>query len=87
MGALFGAVKGIWRGAILLLLALLVPGIAWLTATYMDGVIGLSFTTIFLVVLGLEAFLGLAALFGIASEVQDRHSEALDQVAPEQGSE
>jgi hypothetical protein len=87
MGAPFGAVKGIWRGLILLLLALLVPGIAWLTATYTDGVLGLSFTTIFLVVLGLEAFLGLAALFGIASEVQDRHSEALDQVAPEQGPE
>jgi hypothetical protein len=87
MGAPFGAVKGIWRGLILLLLALLVPGIAWLTATYTDGVLGLSFTTIFLVVLGLEAFLGLAALFGISSEVQDRHSEALDQVAPGQGPE
>ena len=87
MGALFGAVKGIWRGLILLLLALLVPGIAWLTATYTDGVLGLSFTTIFLVVLGLEAFLGLAALFGIASEVQARHSEALDRVAPEQSPE
>jgi hypothetical protein len=84
MGALFGAIKGIWRGLALLLLALLVPGIAWLTAAYTDGVLGLSFTTIFLLVLGLGAFLGLAALFGIASEVQDRHSEALDQVAPEQ---
>jgi len=84
MGALLGAIKGIWRGAILLLISVLIPGIAWLTATYADGVLGLSFTTIFLVVLGLEAFLGLAALFGIASEVQERHSEALDRVAPEQ---
>ena len=87
MGALFGAIKGSWRGLILLLLALLVPGIAWLIAAYTDGVLGLSFTTIFLVVLGLEAFLGLAALFGVASEVQDRHSEALDQVAPKQSPE
>jgi len=87
MGALLGAIKGIWRGVVLVLLAVLVPGIAWLAATYMDGVLGLGFTTIFLVVLGLEAFLGLAALFGIASEVQERHSEALDQVAPEQSPE
>ena len=87
MGALFGAIKGIWRGAILLLISVLVPGIALLTATYADGMLGLSFTTIFLIVLGLEAFLGLAALFGIASEVQERHSEALDRVAPEQSPE
>ncbi|GAF86328.1 unnamed protein product [marine sediment metagenome] len=87
MGALLGAIKGIWRGVVLVLLAVLVPGIAWLAATYMDGVLGFGFTTIFLVVLGLEAFLGLAALFGIASEVQERHSEALDQVAPEQSPE
>jgi len=84
MGALVGAIKGIWRGLILLLIAVLVPGIAWLIAAYTDGILGLGFTTIFLVVLGFEAFLGLAALFGIASEVQDRHSEALDQIAPEQ---
>ena len=87
MGALFGAIKGTWRGLILLLRALLGPGIAGLIAAYTDGVLGLSFTTIFLVVLGLEAFLGLAALFGVASEVQDRHSEALDQVAPKQSPE
>ena len=87
MGALFGAIKGIWRAVILLLVAVLVPGIAWLTATYTDGAFGLGFTTIFLVVLGLEAFLGLAALFGIASEVQERHSQALDEVAPEQSLE
>jgi hypothetical protein len=87
MGALLGAIKGIGRGVILLLLAVLIPGIAWLTATYTDGVLGLSFTTIFLAVLGLEAFLGVAAFLGIASEVQERHSEALDQVAPEQSPE
>jgi hypothetical protein len=87
MGALLGAVKGMGRGVILLLVALLVPGIAWITATYTEGILGLGFTTIFLLVLGLGAFLGLAALFGIASEVQERHSEALDRVAPEQSSE
>ena len=84
MGALLGAIKGIWRGAALLVLVVLVLGIAWLTASYADGVLGLSFTTIFLLVLGLEAFLGLAALLGIASEVQERHSETLDRVAAEQ---
>ena len=87
MGALLGAVKGIWRGVVLLLLFVLAPGIAWLTATYMDGVLGLSFTTIFVVVLGLEVFLGLAALLGIASEVQERHSEALDRALQEQSRE
>ncbi len=87
MGALLGAIKGIWRGLILLLFCLLIPAIAWLTATYAEGVLGLGFTTIFLVVLGLEGFLGLAALLGIASEVQDRHSEALDEVASEQSPE
>lgn len=87
MGALLGAVKGIWRGALLLLFLVLIPGIAWLTATSMDGVLGLSFTTIFVVVLGLEIFLGLAALLGIASEVQERHSEALDRALQEQGRE
>jgi hypothetical protein len=86
MGALFGAIKGIWRGVMLLLIVVLIPSIAWLIASYTDGVLGLSFTTIFLVVLGLEAFLCLAALLGIASEVQERHSEAIDQVAPEQSS-
>jgi hypothetical protein len=84
MGALLGAIKGIWRGLVLLLITVLVLAIAWFSATYTEGVLGLGFTTIFLVVLGLEAFLGLAALLGIASEVQERHSEALDRVASEQ---
>jgi hypothetical protein len=85
MNALLGAVKGVWRGVLLLVVAALVPGIAWLIATYADGALGLGFTAIFLVVLGLEALLGLAALFGIASEVQEGHSEAVDEVAREQG--
>lgn len=84
MGALLGAIKGIWRAVVLLLAAALVPGIAWLTATYTHEALGLGFTMTFLVVLGLEAFLGLAALLGIASEVQERHSETIDEVASEQ---
>jgi hypothetical protein len=87
MGALLGAVKGIWRAVVLLLVAVLVPGIAGITATYTHEALGLGFTTTFLLVLGLEAFLAVAALFGIASEVQERHSEALDEIAPEQSLE
>jgi bacteriorhodopsin len=87
MDALLGAIKGAWRGVILILLVVLFPGIAWLVATHADGVMGLSFTTIFLVVLALEVFLGFAALFGIASELQERHSEAMDRIAPEQSPE
>jgi hypothetical protein len=84
MAALLGAVKGIWRAAILLLFAALVPGIAWVTATYAEGILGLGFTAIFFVVLGLEAFLGIGALLGVASEVQESHSRALDRAAQEQ---
>lgn len=87
MGALLGAVKGVWRAVILLIVAVLVPGIAVLTATYTHEALGLGFTTTFLLVLGLEAFLAVAAFFGIASEVQKRHSEAMDEVAPEQSLE
>lgn len=75
MTAVLGAIKGVWRGVILLVLVALLPSLAWLIASYMDGAFGMGFATIFLVVLGLEAFLGIAALFGIAEEVQKRYSE------------
>lgn len=84
MAAVLGAIKGVWRGVVLLVLVALLPGLAWLAATYADGAFGLGFTTIFFVVLGLEVFLGIAALFGIASEVQESHSRALDERAREQ---
>jgi hypothetical protein len=87
MGALLGAVKGMWRAVALLLVGVLALGIAGFTATYTHEALGLGFTTTFLVVLGLEAFLAVGALFGIASEVQQRHSEAMDEVAPEQSLE
>jgi len=83
MGALFGAVKGIWRAVVLLLAAVLVPGIAWLGAAYTHESLGLGFTTTFLFVLAIEAFLGIAAIFGIASEVQEQHSAAMDEAASE----
>lgn len=87
MAALLGAIKGIWRAAMLLLVAALIPGIAWVTATYAEGILGLGFTAIFFIVLGLEAFLGIGALLGLAAEVQESHSQALDRAAGEQSPE
>jgi hypothetical protein len=81
MAAILGAIKGVSRGVVLILLVALLPGLAWLIATYADGAFGLGFKTIFFVVLALEGFLSVAALFGIASEVQKSHSETLDQAA------
>jgi hypothetical protein len=87
MAALLGAFKGIWRAVALLLASVLALGIAWFAATYAREVLGMGFTTTFLLALGLEGFLAIGALFGIASEVQERHSEAIDEVAPEQSLE
>jgi hypothetical protein len=81
MAAVLGAIKGVWRGVVLLVLVALIPGLAWLVAAYAEGTFGLGFKTIFFVVLALEGFLGAAALFGLASEVQKSQSEAIDQVA------
>jgi hypothetical protein len=87
MAALLGAIKGISRTAILLVIAALIPGIAWATATYAEGILGLGFTAIFFVVLGLEAVLGIGALLGVAAEVQESHSQALDRAIREQSAE
>ncbi len=81
MTAVFGAIKGVSRGVILLVLVALLPGLAWLVAAWADGVFGLGFKTIFFVVLALEGFLGVAALFGIASEVEKSHADAIDEAA------
>ncbi len=87
MAVVLGAIKGIWRVVVLLFVAVLVPAIALLVASYTAEPLGLDFTVTFLLVLGLEALLGVAALFGIASEVQRSHGEAIDQAAQEQASE
>jgi hypothetical protein len=81
MTAVFGAIKGVSRGVILLVLVALLPGLAWLVAAWADGAFGLGFKTIFFVVLALEGFLCVAALFGIASEVEKSHVEAIDEAA------
>ena len=86
MAAVLGAIKGVWRAVILLVVAVLVPGIALLVAACLDELLGLDFTMAFLLVLGLEALLGVAALFGIASEVQRSHGDAIDQAAQERAS-
>jgi len=88
MAVLRGAIKGVWRAAILLFVALLVPSIALLVTSYSYEPLGMDFTMLFLLVLGLEALLGVAALSGIASEVQRSHGEAIDQPAqPAQAAE
>ena len=81
MAAVLGAIKGISRGVVLLVLVAVIPGLAWLIAAYADGAFGLGFKTIFFAVLALEGFLAVAALFGLASEVQESQSEAIDQAA------
>jgi hypothetical protein len=83
MGALLGAFKGVWRGLLLLVFVAVFPGLAWLVAAQAEGAFGLGFIAIFLLVLALEGLLGIAALFGIASEVEKRHSEAMDAAARE----
>ena len=79
--AILGALRGIWGGLALLFLAALFPGLAWLVATHAEGLFGMGFIAIFLAMLALEVFLAVCALFGIASEVQDGHSAAIDQAA------
>jgi hypothetical protein len=81
MAAVFGAIKGISRGVILLVLVALLPGLAWLVAAWADGAFGLGFKTIFFTVLALEGFLCLAALFGVSSEVQKSQAEAIEEAA------
>jgi len=84
MAAILGAIKGIWRAIVLIGVAVLLPGLAWLIASLADGAFGLGFTTIFLAALGFGAILALAAVFGAASELQKAHCEAMDQAAREQ---
>ena len=81
MAAVLGAIKGVWRGVVLLVLVALIPGLAWLIAAYAEGAFGLGFKTIFFAVLALEGFLCVAALFGISSEVQKSHAEAIEDAA------
>lgn len=84
MAAIFGAIKGIWRAIILIAAVALLPSIAWIVAAFADGTLGMGFTGIFFLVLGLEIIFGVAALFGMASEIQESHSRAVDQVTREQ---
>jgi hypothetical protein len=84
MAAILGAIKGVWRAIVLIGVAVLLPGLAWLIASLAEGALGLGFTTIFLAALGLGAILAVAAVFGAASELQKAHCEAMDQPAREQ---
>jgi hypothetical protein len=84
MAAVLGAIKGVWRGVVLLVLVALIPGLAWLIAAFAEGTFGLGFKTIFFAVLALEGFLCVAALFGISSEVQKSQAEAIEEAAASQ---
>ena len=85
MAGILGALKGASRGLVLLVLVALVPAIAWGAAVLGESTLGLGFWSVFLGALVLQAFLGVCALFGIASEVQESHSAALDRAG--QGTE
>jgi len=84
MAAVLGAIKGASRGVILLVLVALLPGLAWLVASWADGAFDLGFKTIFFAVLALEGFLCTAALFGVSSEVQKSHAESIEEAAASQ---
>ena len=40
MAAMLGAIKGVWRAIVLIGVAVLLPGIAWLIASLADGALG-----------------------------------------------
>jgi hypothetical protein len=84
MSGMLGAIKGVSRGLILVVLGVLIPGLAWVVASYAESSFGMGFKTAFFGTIGLGVFLGICALFGVASEVQEDHSAAMDR-AIEQG--
>ena len=65
-----GAFKGAARGLLLLVALAVFPGVAFAVAYYAEGAFELGFWTWFFATLALELVLGVAALFGIAAEVQ-----------------
>jgi hypothetical protein len=81
MKGLLGALRGASRGVVLLVVMALAPalafGVAWFAHTRLDT----GLWSVFAAMLALEGFLGVCALFGLASEVQTRHSEAMQQRA------
>jgi hypothetical protein len=79
MGMIIGALKGFSRGVALLIVGAVVPTVAFLLALLAERTLGLEFVTGFLISLLLEAFLAIPIVFGIASEVQNRHSDAIDE--------
>ncbi len=86
MSALFGAITGVSRGLLLLILVALVPGLAWMAAYFGAGLLGLGFWPVFFAVLALEALLGVSALMGIASEVQRPDFDAVRRSTQERES-
>lgn len=85
MAGLFGAIKGVWRGMFLLVAVALIPGLAFLAGVHGQGFIDLGFWTIFFAVLALELFLGVCALFGLASEIQKPDDEAVRRASQQHG--
>lgn len=82
MAAIIGAIRGVSRGLALLALAILIPALAWVTASLLESVFGLGFWSVFVGLIVLLSFLGVCALFGIANEVQEQHAEAVDRASP-----
>ncbi len=79
MRVMLGALKGVSRGVIPLVLVAAVPLLAWAAASSAESALGMDFWSGFVGALVLEGFLGLFALIGVASEAQEGHDEAIDR--------
>jgi hypothetical protein len=82
MGVIFGAFKGMARGAILLVFFAVFPGVAWLVASHAESTWGVEFVPVFAGVLVLEAFFGACAIVGMAPELEKHIGDAIDREVP-----
>lgn len=82
MSGLFGALKGVWGGVVLLVAVAVVPALATGVAHWAHTRFDVGFWQAFFLALLLQTFAGLCALFGLASSVQKSHAERIG-VGPE----
>ena len=74
-----GALRGASRALVVLFAVALLPGLAWLAASLVEHAFGIGFWWAFVASLGLLSFLGIFAVLGAASDMQDAHSAAVDR--------
>ena len=78
MAGLLGALRGVSRGLVLLILVALLPGLAWGAAVLGEHALGTSFWSVFLGALGVLGFLAFFAVMGAADAVQAEHAAEPD---------